>query len=33
MGIEVGQELWAVFKASSCFLIQEDAPVDAPGLA
>ncbi len=33
MRIEVGQELWAVFKASSCFLVQEDAPADAPGPA
>ena len=24
MGIRVGQALWAVFKASSCFLVQED---------
>ena len=31
MRIEVGQELWAVFKASSCFLVQEDAPADTPG--
>ena len=29
MGIEAGQDLWAVFKASSCFLVQEDAPADA----
>ena len=33
MGIEVGQDLWAVFKASSCFLVQEDPPGGAPGTA
>ena len=33
MGIEVGQDLWAVFKASSCFLVQEDAPGGTPGTA
>lgn len=33
MGIETGQYLWAVFKASSCFLVQEDALGGAPGTA
>jgi molybdopterin-binding protein len=34
MGIQTGQQLWAVFKASSCFLVDEgqgpgsDLPVD-----
>jgi molybdopterin-binding protein len=27
MGIRAGQALWAVFKASSCFLVGEDAVV------
>ena len=31
MRIEVGQELWAVFKASSCFLVQDEAPTDTQG--
>ena len=26
MGIRAGQRLWAVFKASSCFLVDEDLP-------
>ena len=26
MGIQTGQQLWAVFKASSCFLVDEDRP-------
>lgn len=26
MRITPGQSLWAVFKASSCFLVQEDVP-------
>jgi molybdate transport system ATP-binding protein len=26
LGIKPGQNLWAVFKASSCFLVQEDTP-------
>jgi molybdopterin-binding protein len=26
MKVEPGLDLWAVFKASSCFLVQEDAP-------
>ena len=26
MGIRAGQQLWAVFKASSCFLVDEDRP-------
>ena len=30
MGIEAGQDLWAVFKASSCFLVQEEAPAGRP---
>ena len=27
MGIQAGQMLWAVFKASSCFLVQEDVSI------
>jgi molybdopterin-binding protein len=26
LGIKPGQNLWAVFKASSCFLVQEETP-------
>ncbi len=31
MGIREGQQLWAVFKASSCFLVAEVAEVAEPG--
>jgi molybdopterin-binding protein len=29
MEIQVGQQLWAVFKASSCFLVDEDQPTES----
>jgi molybdate transport system ATP-binding protein len=29
MGIRVGQQLWAVFKASSCFLVDEEQPTES----
>ena len=29
MGIRVGQQLWAVFKASSCFLVYEEQPTES----
>jgi len=30
MGIKPGLPLWAVFKASSCFLVQDEVPAQAP---
>ena len=30
MGIRTGQRLWAVFKASSCFLVDEERPLQSP---
>ena len=29
MGIRVGQQLWAVFKASSCFLVNEEQSTES----
>jgi molybdopterin-binding protein len=32
MGVKPGQTLWAVFKASSCFLVQEEVPRESDNI-